>query len=158
MLYNALKGGEGVKVRIEESENDEIVIRCKKQDGDVFRLAYEIQNLLSHGELLLTIGNKEYYVSPQNILFFETDGGKIFAHTDENMYETQLKLYDLEGRLPQYFVRISKSCIANIMKIDSISRNITGASEISFVKTNKIVYCSRSYLKMLTDKIKEMRL
>jgi DNA-binding LytR/AlgR family response regulator len=74
------------------------------------------------------------------------------------MYETQLKLYELEGRLPQYFVRISKSCIANIMKIDSISRNITGASEISFVKTNKIVYCSRSYLKMLTDKIKEMRL
>lgn len=152
------KDGEGVKIRIEESENDEIVIRCKKQDSNIFRLAYEIEKFLSNGELLLTIGNKEYYISPKDILFFETDGGKIFAHTDENMYETELKLYELEGKLPQYFVRISKSCIANIMKIDSISRNITGASEISFVKTNKIVYCSRSYLKMLKDKIKEMRL
>ena len=152
------KGGECVKVRIEESENDEIVIRCKKQDGDVFRLACEIEKLLSHGELLLTIGNKEYYVSPKDILFFETDGGKIFAHTDENMYATELKLYELEEKLPSYFVRISKSCIANIMKIDSINRNITGASEIAFVKTSKTVYCSRSYLKMLKDKITEMRL
>lgn len=152
------KDGECVKVRIEESETDEIVIRCKKQDSTIFRLAYEIENILSHGELLLTIGSKEYYVSKDDILFFETDGGRIFAHTDENMYETELKLYELEERLPPYFVRISKSCIANIMKIDSINRNITGASEISFVKTNKIVYCSRSYLKMLKDKIKEMRL
>ncbi len=147
-----------MRVRIEESENDEIVIRCKKQDGTVFRLAYEIEKILSHSELTLTIGNKEYYVSSSDILFCETDDGKIFAHTDENMFETPLKLYELEEKLPPYFVRISKSCIANIMKIDSINRNITGASEISFVKTNKTVYCSRSYLKMLKDKIKEMRL
>lgn len=147
-----------MKVRIETADDDEIVIRCKKQDSGIFRLAYEIENLLSHGELLLAIGNKEYYVSPKDILFFETDCGKIFAHTDENMYETELKLYELEEKLPSYFVRISKSCIANIMKIDSINRNITGASEITFVSTIKKVYCSRSYLKMLKDKITEMRL
>lgn len=147
-----------MKVRIEEGDNDEIVIRCKKQTSDIFKLAYEIENLMSHDELLLTVGNKEYYVKKSDILFFETEDGKIIAHTSDGMYYSEYKLYELEKTLPAYFVRISKSCIVNIMKISSINRNITGASKITFSDTEKEVYCSRSYLKILKEKINEMRL
>lgn len=147
-----------MKVRIEESGDDEIVIRCKKQTSEIFKLAYEIENLASHGELLLSIGNKEYYVKKTDILFFETEDGKIIAHTEENMYRSDYKLYELEEKLPSYFVRISKSCIVNVMKISCINRNITGASKVTFLNTEKEVYCSRSYLKLLKEKIDEMRL
>ena len=147
-----------MKVRIEEADNEEIVIRCKKQTSNIFRLAYEIQDIISHDELLLKVGNQEYYVKKKEILFFETDSGKVSAHTDENMYCTEHKLYELEEKLPACFVRISKSCIVNIMKISSINRNITGASKITFSNTEKEVYCSRAYLKLLKDKINEMRL
>lgn len=149
----------GFKVRIDISPDgeDEIVIRCKQINDDVIRL----QKLLSgseNNEIELNLNGSTHFVKTESILFFETAETKTVAHTKERMYYSDLKLYELEERLPRSFMRISKSSIINTKAVSSIHRDITGICEAYFPDTAKMVYISRSYYKAFKDKINETRL
>ncbi|MBQ7324558.1 MAG: LytTR family transcriptional regulator DNA-binding domain-containing protein [Clostridia bacterium] len=149
-----------MKIRIEISEDapEEIVIRCKERTEEVKLIESVVENILRGGsELTLTIGSREYYVPKSDILFFETYDGKVCAHTKDRMYQTDYKLFQLEEILPAYFVRISKSVIANVQKISSLGRELTGNGEITFKGCDKATYFSRGYYKILKDKIEEVR-
>ena len=76
-------------------------------------------------------------------------GGK---YASDN-FEAKYKLYELEEKLPSYFLRISKSTILNTRKLYSITKNLAGASKIEFQGTYKTVYCSRNYYKALKEKL-----
>lgn len=69
-----------------------------------------------------------------------------------------MKLYELEELLPASFLRVSKSAIINTGQIRAIHKNITGASEVEFNGSNKRAFVSRSYFKLLTNKMEEKRL
>ncbi|MGM9647101.1 MAG: LytTR family DNA-binding domain-containing protein [Eubacteriales bacterium] len=149
-----------MKIRIEIAEDapEEIVIRCRERTDEVKRIESLVENLLRGGsELVLSIGSREYYVQKSEILFFETYDGKVCAHTRDRMYQTGYKLFELEEILPAYFVRISKSVIANVRLISSLSRELTGNGEITFKGCDKATYFSRGYYKILKDKIEEVR-
>ena len=82
----------------------------------------------------------------------------VAVHTKGQIYETKLRLYELEEMLPGMFMRVSKSTILNTTKIRAIHKNITGASEVEFIGSNKLAFVSRNYFKPLMSKIEEKRL
>ena len=112
----------------------------------------------SRMQLEVSKGDKEYYLTIDEILFFETDTNGVIVHTATQMYETKYRLYELEELLPGNFVRISKSSILNASKVRAIHKNITGASEVEFMGSNKKVFVSRNYFKVLMTKLEEKRL
>lgn len=146
-----------MKVKIEidpEIKDTEITIRCSEITPEVA----EIQKLLSEAwthesQISFFKDDAEYFLSLSDILFFETGNGVIRAHTAEDDFEAKYKLYELEEKLPSYFLRISKSTILNTRKVYSITKNLAGASKIEFQETYKIVYCSRNYYKALKDSL-----
>lgn len=150
-----------MKIRIEicgEGE-EEIIIRARTHDERIDRIEGALEGIVkSRRELTLYIGNVEYYIPVTDILFFETDGGRVCAHTSAGMYTAHYKLFELENILPSSFVRISKSAIANVMKISSLSRELVGNGEITFSGSDKRTYFSRAYYKILRDRIEEIRL
>ena len=150
-----------MKLRVElidESDPPEIIVRCHARDAKVQLLERAMETLLdADAEMILTLGDTEYYVPKRDILFFETVGNKVAAHTSDKMYYTTHRLLELESILPTSFVRASKSCIINAHAVSAISRNLTGASLVSFRGTQKVVYVSRAYYKALRDKIHEIR-
>ncbi len=79
-------------------------------------------------------------------------------HTTKDIYKTRQKLYELEELLPRDFIRVSKSTIVNTLKISAIKKNITGASEISFLSSTKKAFASRNYIKALIEIMDEKRL
>lgn len=99
----------------------------------------------------------EYFVNVSEILFFETDGEKIYGHTREDAYEVRQKLYELEEILPITFCRISKSTIVNAKQIYSIEKSFSGTSTVNFYQTHKQVHVSRHYYQLLKERLKEMR-
>lgn len=107
--------------------------------------------------LILTRGETEYFIPQDQILFFETEGKTITAHTADKMYETQYRLYELEEMLPGYFMRVSKSTIVNLNQIYSITRNLTASSVVEFSDSIKKVYVSRNYYKSLIERMGEKR-
>lgn len=150
-----------MKIRIEicgEGE-EEIIIRTHSRDERIERIENALEGIVkSRRELTLYIGNAEYYIPVTDILFFETNGGRVCAHTSSGMYTAPYKLFELENLLPSSFVRISKSAIANVMRISSLSRELVGNGEITFSRSDKRTYFSRAYYKILRDRIEEIRL
>lgn len=152
-----------MKVRIEIDDGlpeEEVVIRCRQMDETV-RGIQEAVCGISQASRCITLKGKEttYYNIPlREILFFETDGAKVQAHTRDQILTADFKLYELEESLPGYFMRISKSTIVNLKAIYSITRNLTASSLVTFADSHKRVYVSRNYYKALVERLEEKRI
>lgn len=146
-----------VRVEIDEECDEEIIIRCKSITDEVIQLQSLLTNT-ENGEIELEFGGQIHFVRISKILFFESANGKSVAHTNDRMYYTDKKLYELEAVLPKSFLRISKSCIVNTKAVSSIRRDLTGIGEAFFASTPKKVYISRGYYKQFREKINETRL
>ncbi len=150
-----------MKIRIEldaHISEDELVIRCRQIDETVKKIQQYASEISSRAAMLIYYkNNQEYYLPNEDILFFETDEGGVYAHTTDDVYRIRQRLYELEDILPQDFVRISKSAIINVRHILSISRNLSASSQIQFHKSHKQVFVSRYYYKTLKQRLDERR-
>lgn len=153
--------GEDMKIRIEVDdriEENEVIVRCNELNDEIKNIQKVLAEILSKNkQIIFYKGNTEYYISLEDILFFETEESGIIAHTINDMYVVKYKLYELEDILPMNFLRVSKSTILNTNHIYSITRNITSASIVEFQKTHKKVFVSRHYYKLLQFKLLEKR-
>lgn len=149
-----------IKIEIDESlSEDEVLIRCRGLTEQVTEIQKAVSEVVNTSKRFVFYRcNTEYYLALEEILFFETDGDGINAHTRDNIYQTKYKLYELEDLLPGCFMRISKSSIVNTNHIYSISRNLTASSVVAFAGTHKQVYVSRYYYKPLVNKLEEKRM
>lgn len=148
-----------VTIEVDESLAEEsVVIKCKKLDERILRIQQALTEQANADlTILLHKNDKEYYMPLDKILFFETENKEIRAHTCNEIYDTQYKLYELEEILPGYFMRISKSSIVNLNHIYAITRNITSSSIVEFSDCHKLVYVSRNYYKALVERLGEKR-
>ncbi|MDR0591148.1 MAG: LytTR family transcriptional regulator [Candidatus Nomurabacteria bacterium] len=148
-----------MKIRIETDDKisePEVIIRCRDIDGEAVKVQTAILDALSKNrKLALLKDGKEYYLSPEAVLFFEAVDGKTFAHTPSDIFESKQKLYELEDSLPSSFVRAGKSVVLGTKYILAITRNLTGPSTVQFRSSHKQVNVSRSYFKQLKDKLNE---
>ncbi len=137
---------------------NEILIRCASLNEEIQRLQAALSDIALGSKKFVCYQNEtEYYIPLDDILFFETESGRIRAHTKNQVYLTKLKLYELEEILPGSFMRVSKSTILNINHIYSITKNLTSSSVVEFSGTHKQVYVSRYYYKPLKFKLEEKR-
>lgn len=146
-----------IKIELDDSLDDvEVVIRASQLSAQL----EEIRQLLTQHNrppLIFYKGANEYFLDLKDMLFFETDGDKIFGHTADNAYEVKLKLYELENYLPRQFSRVAKSTIVNIKEIYSLEKSFSGTSTIRFNASHKQVHVSRHYYHLLKEKLQEMR-
>ncbi|MCL2884985.1 MAG: LytTR family transcriptional regulator, partial [Oscillospiraceae bacterium] len=92
---------------------------------------------------------QEFRFPADTVLFFETDGGDVYAHTANDAFQVRERLYELSDILPPSFLRVSKSAILNAHKVYSIQRNLTASSRVEFEGSHKVLYVSRFYYKAL---------
>ncbi|MCQ2080300.1 MAG: LytTR family transcriptional regulator [Lachnospiraceae bacterium] len=146
-----------MKVKIEIDPNlteSEIIIKCSKIDDEILNIQSSLLNSENEKKKIVFYQDDvEYYLSLEEILFFEANDNDVWAHTPDDSFKVKYKLYELESTLPKDFLRISKSTILNIKKVYSINRNLSGASKVQFNGTPKSVYVSRNYFKLLKEKL-----
>ena len=146
-----------MKLRIEltdGSAEDEVVVRCSRVDDNVQKLQEFILNL-NTPKMTFYKNSQEYYFPLEEILFFETEGEQVFAHTASDAFKVKHRLYELEEMLPRVFIRAAKGTIVNTRKIYAINRNLTSSSQISFSDTHKHIYVSRHYYRDFKNKMNE---
>lgn len=149
-----------IKIEIDEQlKEDEVTIRCRELSDQIEQLQRAVREIgASSQRYVFQKGESQYYLSLDEILFFEADNHRIYAHTKKDVYETRYKLYELEKLLPYYFLRVSKSTVINMRSVLSIKKNLTSASLIEFRSSDKVTYASRSYYKMLEMRMQELYL
>lgn len=143
-----------MKIIIEEcnpGEEDQIIIRCTKLDENILKLISE----LKQGQKKLT-GIKDgnmVMIDPSNVYYFEGVDNKVFLYCKQNVYETKLKLYEIEEEYKNTdFFRASKSVILNVAKIKSISPAYSGRFEAQLFN-GEVVVISRQYVPELKKKL-----
>lgn len=116
------EGGRALRIVVEISEDATepvVTIKCREKTALVDRLIAAVQ-IIDRQIMVLCEGNLTP-VDLEKILYIESVDKKCFVYTQEKVYESSYKLYELEGRLEAYmFVRISKSGIVNLKNIRSI--------------------------------------
>lgn len=148
-----------MKIRVEidgELDEDEVLIRCRRMDETVRKLYGTLTAQIDQGpKITFYKQNQEYYFPLSAVLFFETAGEHVYAHTADDEYMIKHRLYELEQRLPRDFIRAAKSTIVNVRQIYSLTRNLASASRIQFAGSQKQVYASRLYFNELRRRIQE---
>jgi DNA-binding LytR/AlgR family response regulator len=148
-----------MRARIEKvgpGEPEEVVIRCSEVTPEVEAIVRQVnQGSQQRHAPAFFKEDRQYYLALKEILFFETDEERVFAHTATDSFETRTRLYELENILPGSFVRVSKSAIVNVLHVLSIQKGLTRISLITFRKSHKTIYCSRQYSQQLINKMEE---
>lgn len=148
-----------MKIRIEVTDDlpeDEVVIRCGHVNDTITKIHnFILEQSESLSKIIFYKQNQEFYFPLDAVLFFETGGEHVYAHTASDAYQIKYRLYELEKILPCQFVRASKSTIVNLRQVYSITRNITSSSLLQFVNSHKQVYASRHYYKELRQRLNE---
>lgn len=122
-----------------------VVIQAPQMNTEVSSLIDKIESVKS-----VVISGKQdtqiYVLDAKEIDYFYTLGRKVFASTSEQTFEVKQKLYELEEIVPKdRFIRISKSAIINIFKIQAINMSFNGSLVVQF-KNNKEEIISRRYV------------
>lgn len=148
-----------MKVRIEVIDSlpeDEVLIRCGRVDDTIQKIQkYILEQSSMNLKMTFYKQNQEFYFPIDDILFFETDGEYLYAHTIKDDYRIKYRLYELDEILPSQFTRVSKSAIVNISQVYSITRNLTASSLVEFKNSHKHLYVSRHYYKELRIRMNE---
>ncbi len=121
------------------------------------KFAEEIENLVfsyNGDDLLFVFGEDEVSrLKFEDIECVTVIDRKVFAvDTSGKKWRIRERLYELESRLPQYFVRINKSTIANQNKIEHFKTTIGGSVDAIF-KCGFTDYISRRCLPNLKRRI-----
>ena len=136
-----------MKILIEEphhNEEDQIIIKCRNLSPEVLRLLNVIK--MQDGMLIAYTGSEIHRVSPTDVFYIETVDNKTFLYVRDRVYESKQKLYELEEQLSHGdFLRISKSVIANLSKIKSLTPALSGRLEATLVNGEKVII-SRQYV------------
>ncbi len=135
---------------------DEILIKCSALSDTIQDIHRAILDAASQAPKLTFYKKNEAYFFPlAAVLFFETGGEAVYAHTGDDVFRIKLRLYELENILPSHFIRVSKSTILNSRHILSITRNLTSASLVQFHNSHKQVFVSRHYYNNLRQRLNE---
>lgn len=134
-----------------EGEEDEIIVRCRHMDQQLLKLIYAIK---AGRERITALQDGDYFqVAPDEIYYFEAVDSKVFLYLEKEVYETKLKLYELEEIFRNTdFFRASKSCIVNLSKVKRLSPAFNGRFEV-LMRNGERVIISRQYVPVLKQKL-----
>ena len=147
-----------LRIELDDAAPEEIIIRTSRVDERIKRIQDAVLGALRGGEIAVRRGEEECYIPYREVLYFETENGRIRAHTANESFFCPLRLNELEELLPRHFTRASKGCVVNTAHIRSISRSPTGVSEATFSVSDKRIFISRMYYKIVREIIEETRL
>ena len=135
-----------------DNEEVEIIIKCGLIDTELEKLIAQIR--LYSISVSARRDGKQYNISLSDIYYFESVDNRTFVYTRDEVYQCDLKLYELEEQLTKTnFVRISKSSILNIMVLESVRALLHGKMEAELSNGEKVVI-NRHYVDALKKKMK----
>ena len=135
----------------QDGEEDEIIIKCRQVDEQILKMVYALK---AGAEKLTGIKDGSIVqIPPKDVYYFEAVDNKVFLYLEKEVYETKYKLYELEEHFRGTdFLRVSKSYIMNLSKVQHLSPGFNGRFEATMKNGEKLVI-SRQYVPVLKEKL-----
>ncbi len=128
-----------------------IKIGCHKVDSNVKEIVNFIKS--RQGSIDVKNGEMKYNIPIVDIFYVECVDDRTFIYLSGDCYETSHKLYELEEILNERrFIRISKSVIVNLLKIECVKPALNGRY-LCHLKNGEDVIISRKYVPKFKEKL-----
>ena len=132
----------------------EVIINCPHADEDILRLVAMLR--IHQKKLVGTLNGEQHLLDVKDILYIDTADKKTFLYTEKSVYESALRLYELEDSLRELdFLRAGRSAIVNFRRIKSIRPELGGRLVVT-MDNGEQVYVSRQYAGEMKEKLREL--
>lgn len=133
-----------ITINIDEMFNEtEININCNQLTPDIENVIATLR--MMNQQMLVTKDDTNYLLDVSSISYIEALERKTFVYTEEAVYESKLKLYEMEQKLYQSgFFRVSKSCLVHLKFIQSIKNDVDRRLRLT-LKNGEQLIVSRQY-------------
>ncbi len=139
-----------ITIQIDENIRDtEIAVTCNKLSPEIEKMLATLRML--DQQLMVTKEEENYLLDVAKIAYIEAVERKTFVYTAEDVYESKLRLYEMEERLCQSgFFRVSKNTLVHLRFIKSLKNDIARKIRLTLLNGEQIMV-SRQY----ADEIKK---
>ncbi len=138
--------------KIERSEPERVEIFCHALSDEVREIVAFVKS--RRGQLTGTLDDRQYEVPVTDIFYIESVDNKVFLYTKDKVYETKQKIYEFESMLQEkYFLRVSKSMLLNLMKVEAIKPALNGRFS-AVLRSGEQVIITRKYVPALKRALK----
>ena len=143
-----------MRVSIQEDPDcpeTEITVRCRQADSRVLGI---LASLRAFDQKLTGVREGQtHLLEAGDILYADSADKKTFLYTREGVFETPLRLYELEDRLSgSDFFRASKSLVVNFQQIASLRPEFGGRLLLT-MRNGERCLVSRQYVSGVKDKL-----
>ncbi len=135
-----------MKITIDEqpsARDVEVTILCKKTDRQVLDIVARLR--MFDRKVTGSTDDGTHVVNAEDVLYIESVDKRTFFYTADAVYETPLRLYEMEERLAGCdFLRVAKGCVVNFRKIVALRPEINGRI-LATMENREHVVISRQY-------------
>lgn len=136
---------------LKDGEEEEIIIRSNNIDDSILQMIYGVK--MNSQKIVGLHNGRMTMIEPKDIFYFESVDNKTFIYCEKQVYESKMKLYEIENQYENTdFFRSSKSTILNLSKIKNLSPAFNGRFE-ALLKNNEKVIISRQFVPVLKKKL-----
>ncbi|MDD6396565.1 MAG: LytTR family DNA-binding domain-containing protein [Firmicutes bacterium] len=138
-------------IQDDRADEPEVTITCREITEDIQRAITAIRAI--NCTLTGVREGQTFILQPAEVVYIDTADKRTFIYTAGDVYETPLRLYELEQQLPNAdFFRANKSCIIGMRHIRSIKADIDGRLLLTMDSGEKL-WVSRQYAAEFRRKI-----
>lgn len=132
----------------------EVIINCSDVDEDILRLVAMLR--VYQKKLVGILDGERHLLDVKDILYIDTADKKAFLYTEKAVYESALRLYELEDALRELdFMRAGRSVIINFRRIQSIRPELGGRLLLTMANGEQL-YVSRQYAGEMNKKLRDL--
>lgn len=141
-----------IEINIDENATDvSVKLTCNQMNEQITKLIATLT--MMNKQLAVKKEDETYLLEVADIIYIEAVERKCFVYTKSDVYESDLKLYEMEQQLEQFgFFRISKSVLLKLTCIQSLKADINRRIKITLTNGEKIMV-SRQYAEELKKKL-----
>lgn len=139
-------------LKIAKEQPELVEIRCHEVTEEVREIVAFVKT--RQGQLTGIQEGRQYEIPVLDVCYIEAVDNMVFLYTQKQVYETKQKLYELEELLKEkHFLRVSKSLLLNLMKVQSIKPALNGRF-LSILQSGEEIIISRKYVPELKRALK----
>lgn len=141
-----------ISIRIDEQIQDtEITISCGRLTPEIERIIATLRIL--DQQMMVTKEDEAYILDVAKIVYAESVDRKTFVYTEDDCFESKLKLYEIEQQLcSSGFLRASKSCLVHLKYIRSLKSEINRKIRLTLENGEQLIV-SRQYADELKQRL-----
>lgn len=137
----------------EQLSGIEVTINCGELTEDVEHIIAAIR--MSSKQLVVrnTQLGEDVILDVKDIAYIEAIDRRCFVYTEDNVFETSYKLYELESLFSgMKFCRVSKSCLVSLKFISSIKTEMNHRLRLT-LKNKESIIVSRQYAEDIKEQL-----